>query len=359
MKIAYLLEWEFDKIDGVIQKVLNQKDIWTKLGCEVVIFALSKSKDTIESKDVRNYHKSFKNLLFFTPLYRDLKSFNPDIVYFRYSAYKPYLNKIFKKYKTIIELNTDDIKEISSIKNSSIKNRVSYYNIVKTHRYMLSLSSGFVAVTEEIANSVVEKSKPKAVIPNSINLSEFTTKKIDKKNRQIPNLLFIGTPNQSWHGIDKIIHLAKVAKNRLNFYIVGESKPKDLNLKNIKFYGYMDKKEYKNIIINCDIGIGTLALHRKDMQEACPLKVREYLAYGLPTIIAYKDTALIDTKANWLLKLENDEDNIKRSIDEILEFCYKNIDTVVTEDEVKELIDSNILEQKRIEFMQRVAYGAV
>lgn len=54
---------------------------------------------------------------------------------------------------------------------------------------------------------------------------------------------------------------------------------------------------------NCQVCIGTLALHRKNMTEASPLKTREYLAHGFPVIIGYKDTAFYNQNQIMFVKL--------------------------------------------------------
>jgi len=41
-----------------------------------------------------------------------------------------------------------------------------------------------------------------------------------------------------------------------------------------------------------DVGVGALALERKNMREAQPIKTRHYLGSGLPVIIGYQDTLL-------------------------------------------------------------------
>jgi glycosyltransferase involved in cell wall biosynthesis len=60
------------------------------------------------------------------------------------------------------------------------------------------------------------------------------------------------------------------------------------------FHGMRDRDYCQRIFAQCDIGIGTLALERKGMKEACPLKVREYLASGLPVYAGHQDGALPD-----------------------------------------------------------------
>jgi len=64
---------------------------------------------------------------------------------------------------------------------------------------------------------------------------------------------------------------------------------------NVYFHGPIYGKEIDRIFDSTHIAIGTLALHRKQMKQACPLKVREYTARGIPFVIAYEDVDLEDS----------------------------------------------------------------
>ena len=67
-------------------------------------------------------------------------------------------------------------------------------------------------------------------------------------------IVFVGTPGQKWHGIDKIVYLAnKLPENK--FHIIGPEKEdiSQLNLKidnNIIFHGYLDQIKLENIAIS-------------------------------------------------------------------------------------------------------------
>ena len=88
---------------------------------------------------------------------------------------------------------------------------------------------------------------------------------------------------------------------------------------NIKFHGYLTEVDAIDVISRMDIGISTLALHRKKMNEACPLKTRQYFALGLPVIGAHFDPDLPDG-ADFFLNLPNVENNIEPMKEEILNF---------------------------------------
>jgi hypothetical protein len=69
------------------------------------------------------------------------------------------------------------------------------------------------------------------------------------------------------------------------------------------------------------MSIGTLAVHRKKLIEATPLKVRESLMRGFPTIIGYSDTDfLIESDLDkYILKMPADDSPI--NFDEIENFA--------------------------------------
>ena len=97
-------------------------------------------------------------------------------------------------------------------------------------------------------------------------------------------------------------------------------------------------------------------MHRKKQEEASPLKVREYIALGLPVILPYKDTAFIDGCPDWVLELPNAPSTFEKSetINLIRDFCIKNKDRVVTHAESASYIDSYGLEGAKLEKLAEV-----
>ena len=109
------------------------------------------------------------------------------------------------------------------------------------------------------------------------------------------------------------------------------------------------------MLARCVIAFGTLALHRKQMNEACPLKVREYLAFGLPVVIGYGDTDLTGIEPWWLLRVPNAEDNVRQNAERIRSFIADVRGRRVPRDEVADRIGAAAKEQRRLEFMERLA----
>jgi hypothetical protein len=133
-----------------------------------------------------------------------------------------------------------------------------------------------------------------------------------------PTLVFVGTDAKPWHGIDKVAVLAE-ALPELDFVVIGaaiERRP------NVRSYARLPQAEADALMRGCTAGIASLALHRKQMDEASPLKSRNYLALGLPIIQAYEDTDL-SAGERCVLGIPNREDNVRTHAAEIREFVLR------------------------------------
>jgi hypothetical protein len=339
---------------GVVNKIVDQIDFWQSKGNTVHLLYASTEQIELPEKISSSHISIYKQTDKFTwllKIYKELLDINPDIVYARTFKTLPYAARICRKYRVVFEINTVIQTEIQvSSPNANLINKAWKLSANK----ILKKGTGYIAVTNEIANSY-KNLLPKniEVIPNGIDMNETSIiKKVN--NNPIPSLFFIGSANQRWHGLDKIEKIARLTQGKLIFHIIGVEKSKiNNNLpENLFYHGYMKEKEYNNLISKFDIGVGTLALHRKKMMEACPLKVREYLSKGFPVIIAYQEMLPTDNK--YILQISNTEHNVEDHIDEIVEFCQKNKNTIVNHILFQKHIDSKILEIQRLNYFKRL-----
>lgn len=147
----------------------------------------------------------------------------------------------------------------------------------------------------------IEKAKnanvPYYMLGNGIDTSQEEL--IPFMDNGIIDLFFMGSPRVQWHGLERVVRSLDYYKNnaRFRFHIIGyeeaEIKYKPNNKTIFKFYGYLsNEREINDILKTADIAVGTMALYEKNMNEAAPLKVRKYLASGIPVVIAYSDVDL-------------------------------------------------------------------
>jgi glycosyltransferase involved in cell wall biosynthesis len=223
-----------------------------------------------------------------------------------------------------------------------------YHKVTKS--YFFRQVAGIVSVSNEICREFSGQGYPdkRQVIANGIDLENYEG--LPSSDSGPPELVFIGH-DQPWNGITKILKLATIKPN-WRFHIIGDIEECRDKPDNVQFHGYMEQQEYVHLFRRADVGIGTLALYEKNMTEASPLKVREYLAYGLPVIVAYDDSDFLDNPP-FLLQLPNSEDNIEAEVERIEEFLQEWDGQRVPRQAV-EHINTQQKEAKRLDFFREV-----
>jgi hypothetical protein len=349
MKIAYLAFTDFNKESGVSKKIHSQIKEWISKGHTTKLFLVSDNNNVAPIfEDIDIEIISYGNLLHRLLLlnFKQVLKWKPDHVYLRFCFFYPSLKKLLRLFPTTVEINTDDLSEF---KISLSKVNYIYHKF--TRNILLQNVKKMVFVTNEIGTLFDKYKKEKIVIGNGIELENYY--QLPVTNNKTPNLIFIGSPGLPWHGVDKIIKLANHFKD-WKFHIVGYTS-KDINLNipsNVTCYGYLNKNDYENLMLISDIAIGSLALHRNDMDEACTLKVREYLAYGIPTIIGYQDTDFMEGHP-YILQISNKEDSIETHKEQILKFVDEWADKRVPAEKIKHL-DYGLKEEIRLSFMEKI-----
>lgn len=355
MRIAYIINHDITSNDGIIKKILGQTEAWRNLGNEVNVYAMihePKDGKSILNAKQYNTETGFKyRFKLQKELLTDIENFSPDMVYFRYTTWNRTLSNILSRYKTITELNTYDLGEYwAMFKNEkTLKSLIRYLGYRLLRGKVLSKVDGIISVTKEIAYhpSNTKYNKPTTFIPNGINLHEFQTLKNTKSHHSRIGLFFIGSPNNLWHGTDIIKVMAKNLP-AYDFHIIGME---DNNTNNLFWHGYLQKDTYMKILSSCHICIGSLALYRNQMDEACPLKVREYLAYGYPIILGYKDSAFIDkVQPPWVYTLDSEKDI---DYDKLIRFIEHEARTIVQHSEISH-ISTEKLEAQRVNFFKKI-----
>jgi len=320
MRIAYIVHWDLSRESGVLKKIVSQMRAWIHQGQEARLFALSPSAKIWEGMDglpVDLVLRGKTLTLFFKAeiLVRRVMTWKPDLVYLRFSTYYPSLEALMTVIPTFLELNTDDISES---KLTYPKYKYLYHRL--TRERILRKAYGMIPVTHEIADKFSRYQKPMLVVANGVDLSQYPP--LPAPKNPSPRLIFVGTPGHLWHGIDKILWLA-TRFTGWHFDLIGVE-PKEAALygglsSNVRAHGLQNHTQYREILAGADVAIGTLSLHRTGMNEASPLKVREYLACGIPTVIGYRDTDF-PQPVPYLLQLPNTPDNVVKHASTIEQF---------------------------------------
>ena len=351
-KLAYLLHWNDGPNSGVFKKVVRQTRLWSEADHDVSIHVISRNPwkrawqeaapqaqiDFYEYRDFRSRWRAWSIAS------KTLRERRPDLVYFRYDLFMPPIASLAREIPLVVEVNTDDYIEFCLQRGARcLHNRL-------TRSRLFRLAAGIVYTTHELAEKpyFARFERPHIVIANGIDLESIPVTPPPKNDR--PRLVFMGSGGLPWHGADKIIWLAR-QRPTWRFDLIGGHEQDDAP-PNVTFHGVLGRDAYGVLLAQADVAIGSLAAHRKGMDEACPLKTREYLAFGLPVIIAYRDTDF-PSGAPFLLQLPNTEANVARALDAIDAFVNAWRGRRVARDDVRRL-DVHVKESQRLAFFDEV-----
>ncbi len=352
MKIAYVVSGiDLSVETGVLKKIVGQIRAWQDAGCEVQLFTTSPGPEVCTSArsipvEITLCQGRWERLLKIGDVVRKTFAWQPDLVYHRFHTHYLHLERLLARIPTVLEINTDDVVEYRRLMY-----RYEYiYHCLMRNR-ILRRAAGMVFVTQELAQRYQHYNKPSIVLGNGIDLAHFPTLPPTQNAR--PRLVFIGVGNGVWHGTEKVVEMAQ-HNPEWDLDLIGYTSadlPAPLPA-NLKPHGLLNRNEYQPLLACADIGLGTLALHNKRMEEASPLKVREYMAYGLPAIIGYMDTDFVHP-VPFLLQLPNTPTNIRDSQTQIRAFVTSWKGRRVPRTEVAHL-DNSYKERERLALFAQI-----
>jgi glycosyltransferase involved in cell wall biosynthesis len=307
MRIAYYAHVNGGSRSGVFHKMAGQARQWRAAGHAVRVFVATRDdaiiwESSFDDAVVHQYERPMSRVRAMVELVRAVRRYDPDIVYLRWDLFYPSMLWFPRHAALVVEINTDDLHEYVLGPHSR-----SLYN-AHTRDIVLRRARALVFVTSELSNSPSFRRDPgrRCVITNGIDLSAYPV--LAAPVDQPPRLVFVGTAGQAWHGIDKLLTLAS-KRPAWRFDIVGMHEEQQASIANVTWHGPLERAQVLDVLAHADVGVGTLALHRKSMAEACPLKVREYLAVGLPVLYGYKDPDA-DGLGSYALRIANTESNV-------------------------------------------------
>lgn len=219
-----------------------------------------------------------------------------DIVLLRHNLGDPFeflMTLVLKRYITVH--HTMELDEA--------KNLAGMAGVVQRHlekilgRAIIRRAVAVIGVTNEIVLHEQERMRADVishVYPNGIDVNGFPA--IEDVRKGVPKFLFVAANFSPWHGLDRIFDALAEDDSQCEIHVVGKCNvEQQAHMKNdgrFTFHGELSLEGLRNISETMDVGISSLALERAGLKEACTLKVREYLASGIPVYSGHVDTAL-------------------------------------------------------------------
>jgi hypothetical protein len=349
LKIAYLGQMaDVSRENGICKKIAAQAGAWMQAGHEVRYFSLAPSTNAwtgiapLEAEIVARGGAALRALRSFK-LVRHLRTWHPDLIYFRYGYHSAGFPPLFRAVPTVAELNSDDLTEYPLTFSRA---KLLYHRL--TRRRVLEAAAAFVPVTHELRDRFAAFGKPMKVIGNGIALDAFPVTPPQKTDGPV-RMVFIGSRDTPWHGMERIAELGTLFPDAIVDVIGGDPVRATPN---VRFHGELPRERYETLLQTATTAIGTMGLFLKRMDEACPLKVREYLALGLPVMGGYRDTDIPDG-ADYFLKLPNDSNPLAPHRDRISDWIERWRGRRVSRNAIRHL-DNSVKEKLRLEFMEEI-----
>jgi hypothetical protein len=280
-------------------------------------------------------------------LLRCVEQWSPDAIYQRFSDGPTPIARLARRTAIVAEVNSDARKDLALLRPPQRVIRKLWRSLGRLRPF------GWVVMTHELKSRLAAGAAgtaPIAVVSNGVDFER--TPWYEKPTSARPRLLFVGTGASPWYGVDKMLWLAK-QEPHWDFDLVGPVAPAEGLPANVRAHGALSVQAYFEVARHATAALGSLAWHRADLSEACPLKVREYLAMGIPTIIAYDDVDF-PSSTPFILRLDNYENNVKENTEAITTFVDRAAGMRVERRMITN-IDIRSKERQRLAFIRECA----
>lgn len=332
MKALFVANIEMDESEGIYKKVnaesnaiakkLGECKLVTKAGKSVKVKSLDGKSIVIQQSVLKYVNSCIKkgglDFLYIRHMIPSpqlisllkLAKKNGIVVYYEIPTY-PYFGEQFKasrhKYRAVIKITLDIV----------------FWPFI--YKYIDKLVT--------IRSSSKAKSYKKMYeITNGVRVDNIKSKSYESSDPKVFRMVAVGTLF-SYHGYDRVLTgmaqcREKIGDTKIEFHVVGKSQTIDdlqrmadqLNLKNIFFHGMKTTEELNILYEQFNVGLGCLALHRRNADIDTTLKVIEYYCRGVP-VISSGTCPLVDTR--FTFQIPDAEGPI--NIEEIYKY-YKGLD---------------------------------
>jgi len=379
MKIAHLNLLHYLYV-GIENKLLEQANAAKKSGLDIDYIILNDEKEyqvdnVIYKKFV--YPKSslrkkiMRRFFKFSIINETIDLSSYDAIVIRYPRPISYdWKKFTNKYPNKIITEHHAIALPETIYKITFSNILNFIQEYINSKKLKNKAIGLIGVTDEISREESKRnfSLPRKTISNGIDVSKVNFTKFIPFDGESLTMTIVASEFAAWHGLDKLLNSLivnnsdiKITLNLVGEYITNNDKTTIENInttkKNItvKILGSKRGEELDEVFSNSTLAIGSVAIYRQKLEEACALKIREYLARGIPFIYSAKDPD-ISENSSFSFELPNDDSPI--DFNQIIKFveqvsAQKNISEEMRE-YAFETVDWTIKVKEMYKFVKKI-----
>ena len=330
MNILYVVRYPMNEIFSIKQKIDGQIKGFQNLGNTVSylcydennVYLNENGNCSILGRTLFGKSKLYLHLFSYVDLYKYclsvIKNNSYSLIYIRSAPLNRYAYQLFKvassKSKIVVEnpsyskVGTEKsqsiLRSIYGIYSGALKKKISKYVDL------------YVLIGEKDDRFLM---RPAININNAVSLNGVNIKKDITPTDGKIHILALASMSE-WHGYDRLIRgIAQMKEEDRRQYVVdmvgdeGDgslTKWKELSNKLalqdvVQFHGRKSGDELSYFFDIAKIGVSSLGFYRTGFTTGSVLKLREYMARGIPFIYAHDDPD-IDECMDWCLKIPND-----------------------------------------------------
>lgn len=283
MKLAFVTPYDSDFV-SVYLHTNKRLDEWRRQGIEVEAFVVGNG-GRLQRSPLSNLVHDLRTS---GDLTRGLAKFQPNLICCRWLTPVPGLvGKLRRIAPVVFEIHSNDIEETAA-------GRPLYGLYTRAFREReLRGGSGACFVTRELAGLHAFRGipGPRGSFGNGTTLTQRATPVPSEK--QVIGMAVGST--QPWSGLDRFSHLAEALPEMR--WVVVCPQPAFAHVsaavgQSVVVRGTRSTDEYYDELRSWTVAIGTMALERKGLSSAVPLKVRDSVGLGVPTVLPYWDDDL-------------------------------------------------------------------
>lgn len=219
-----------------------------------------------------------------------------DIILLRYSSYDPLQYWYLSQTAKPVYLVHHTLEGPELFLESGFDNKTKAIAEIVIGFFSMRKAKGQIGVTREILDYEQRRSRTTKnagfVYPNGLKVNKKMLAQ-DNRSKDVPRLLFVASNFFPWHGLDLLLDSIVKSNRFFLLDIVGHisapDKMRAIKDSRIFLHGHLPIEDIKKMACQVDLGLTSFALNRKNMEQACTLKVREYLSMGLPVYSGHED----------------------------------------------------------------------
>ena len=216
----------------------------------------------------------------------------PDILLLRHNVHDPLEARFISEHPNVVTVH----HTIEDAEILALGGRAAWLKRALERRFgarSLGRAAGIAALTPEILDHersrCVDLSPPTFVYPNGRLLDDVPL--VDR--REETRMVFVASEFAPWQGLEGLLDRLAASTIDVALDVIGslsaEQARRCARDARVRVHGLLDNEALGEVLAAATVGIAALRADGKGLTQACSLKVRDYLAAGVPVVSGHYD----------------------------------------------------------------------